>query len=459
MTESWSIARRLTVAYGGALFFTLLAFALVGMGIVQYSERAQYESDLLQVARKVDGLSSWHDGAFHPREIDDVRIARINSTLAESAIFRPGGGVVYSSSPAMPAFVQGLARTLPAHDTAGRFQTANAHWLAAIVPIVYEGTARGTVVTWHNEASWMGLEQRLSTFILYCTPVFAVIALLFGAAIARAGLRPLHAIAGVVSEIETRDLSRRIPLRGMPRELERFASAFNNLLDRLEAAFTRERQFTADASHELRAPLTVIRATAEYALQTYRDGTEYRRALQTIGFEAQDLEALIRDLLAAARNESLAATTPARADFAATAFDVMEELYPIARSRGISVMPDLPPELIVAIDAQSATRLIRVLLDNALRHASHSVRIAVRREGTSAVLIVTDDGDGFSDEALRHATERFWRDDASRQRGEGTGLGLSIALGVAHAAGGSISLGNAAPRGAEVRITLPLASA
>ncbi len=451
-----SISTRLTLTYASALFFSLVAFAVFMLMLVSYSDRTEYERELLRITRAVDGFSTWHDGAFHPGEVNQARIAEINGTTAETAIFRAGGGLVYASSPVVPAFVRNIGLTAPAHDYAQAMQTGNDRYIAAISPLVYDGIAHGLVVSWRNEGSWMRVERRVTLMLLFAAPLLAVVALLFGRFIARSGLRPLYAMASTVEEIEARHLSRRLELGGMPRELERLANAFNKMLDRLEAAFARERQFTADASHELRAPLTVIQAMTDYTLQADRDSTEYRRALQTIGLEAKDLENLIRDLLAAARNESALGAAPAVSDLSAVAFDVIQELYPVARARHITVTHDFPETLDVAIGAQSATRVLRILLDNALRHAESSISVRIEHDAREAVVTVTDDGAGFSDDALHHATERFWRDDPSHQRGEGSGLGLSIALNLTRAAGGTIALRNTAEHRAQVGLTLPL---
>jgi signal transduction histidine kinase len=457
MASSWSIQRRLTVAYATTLFFALVAFAIIASVLLQHAERAQIDADLLRIGRSVNTLAAWHDGSFHPNEINDKQIARINSTLAESGIFDRSGDIVYSSSPAIPPVVRELSKHPIAQEWAGPLGAAKDRWVAAVSPIVQNGLVRGQVVVWHSEAAWESLQGQIVTSLALSAPIVALVALVLGGIIARQGLRPLYAMAGVVSQVGADELSRRVPMQGMPRELQWLATAFNRMLDRLESAFSRERQFTADASHELRAPLTVIRATADYALQNYRDGNEYRRALQTIGFEAQDLETLIRDLLAAARAESSLGATNGLADLAAVTFDVVEELYPIARDRGICVSNALPEELRIALDPQSTARLVRVLLDNAMRHAVQNVWVRVVEEGAFAILTVTDDGSGFSADALVHATERFWRDDASHRRGDGTGLGLSIAQSIAQAAGGTIELRNSENAGAQVRITLLLA--
>jgi signal transduction histidine kinase len=130
----------------------------------------------------------------------------------------------------------------------------------------------------------------------------------------------------------------------------------------------------------------------------------------------------------------------------------------VSRERGVRMQTALDDEVEVALEAQAVGRLLRALLDNALRHAASVVQVRVETGAREARLVLADDGAGFSAEALQHATERFWRDDPARQRGEGTGLGLAIASGLASAAGGALTLANDQRGGAVVTVTLPLAA-
>jgi signal transduction histidine kinase len=444
LTERFSLQGRLALAYGAALLLTLLVFALATRAVMLQSERAELDARLTQIAAAVAPVPVHQRGALHVDARGAERIARLDGTLAESTVLSGDGSLVFTTSPALPPVQQH-----PAFVPEG--------WYAATAPVTRAGHRLGTVFVWHDTSLERGFEQRASTPLLIVLALLAFASLGAGALAARLGLRPLRAMTEVVAEIEARDLSRRIGPQRVPREIARLAEAFDRMLDRLADAFQRERQFTADASHELRAPLTVIRATAEYALQTERDAAEYRKSLRAIGLEAIDLELLVRDLLAAARAEESEPRLGARADLGAVTFDVVEELFPVARERGVRVQTALEDDVEIGLDPHAVGRLLRALLDNALRHAASLVRVRVERGEGAARLVLADDGSGFSAEALDHATERFWRDDPARQRGEGTGLGLAIAHGLVAAAGGALTLGNDAHGGAIVTVTLPLA--
>lgn len=459
MLDRHTLQGRLTLAYTGALLLTLLAFAFATLAIVVRSERAEVDSRLTGIAGTVSSLAVWRGGLFQRASVDPARVARLDGTIAESSIFAGDGSVLFSTTPAIPAAVRRAAQQMRTAAWTGYVGGAGAAWLAHVDPIVRDGKTLGLAIVWHDVLPDLAFENRVFSGLALAFPLLALFSLVLGALTARSGLRPLHAMVNVISEIEAHDLSRRIGPERMPREIARLGDAFNRMLDRLEAAFARERQFTADASHEVRAPLTVIRATAEYALQSYREGAEYRRALQSIGLEANDLELLVRDLLSAARADATIPALDATAEFGAVAFDVVEELYPLARARSIAMRRELNDEVHVALEPQAAARMIRAILDNAIRHAGDGgeVCVALERRKREAVLVISDDGPGFSEDALRHATERFWRDDPSRARGEGTGLGLAIAESIAKAAGGRIALSNGRNGGAAVSVTLPLA--
>lgn len=459
MLDTRTLQGRLTLAYTAALLLTLLAFAFGALLIVTRSERAEVSARLTGIAATVSSLAVWREGLFQRKSVDAERIAALDGTIAESTIFAPDGSVLFSTTRAIPAAVRDAAKERPAEAWTGEVGIAAAPWLARVDPIVRDGKTLGLAIAWHDVLPDRGFENRVVSGFALAIPLLGLFSLVLGALTARAGLRPLYAIADVVSEIEAHDLSRRIPSERVPREIARLGDAFNRMLDRLEAAFAREREFTADASHELRAPLTVIRATAEYALESYRDGSEYRRALQSIGLEANDLELLVRDLLSSARADSSAPMVGATTELGAATFDVVEELYPLARARSIVVRRALPDDVHVALEPQAAARIVRAILDNAIRHAADGgeVRVELESGKREATLVISDDGAGFSEDALRNATKRFWRDDPSRARGEGTGLGLAIAEGIARAAGGRIELRNGPAGGAAVAVKLPLA--
>ena len=229
------------------------------------------------------------------------------------------------------------------------------------------------------------------------------------------------------------------------------------MLERLQRAFQRERRLTADVSHELRAPLAVIRACAEHALVNDSPGAELRRALSTIVLEADELECTIGDILALARSEDQRIAESPLVDLADVAFDVVQEMYPVGRARQVRFTVDVPSETMVVADVRGITRALRAVLNNAVAHAETLVAVSATIDPKRARLTIADDGKGFSDEALLYAKDRLWKGDAARSRGSGAGLGLAIADAIATGWGGSLSVGNG-ESGARVELAIPLAS-
>jgi signal transduction histidine kinase len=227
----------------------------------------------------------------------------------------------------------------------------------------------------------------------------------------------------------------------------------------LQDAFARQRRFTADASHELRAPLAVIRAEADLALRKERSSEAYQAAIRTIAGEADRMQALIGDLLSAARAESRTLQRE-RIDVAQLMHDVCARLRPAAAAKGANVALSADDGAAVLADRISLERALLAIGHNAVKHArtNGQVRLAVALAGGEVEIAIRDDGGGFTPEALEHAFERFWRDETGRSHG-GTGLGLAIAKATVEAFGGTIALQN--PNnggGAEVRIRFPAAS-
>ncbi|MBV8579373.1 MAG: HAMP domain-containing histidine kinase, partial [Candidatus Eremiobacteraeota bacterium] len=335
----------------------------------------------------------------------------------------------------------------------------------AVVAVPPGRRTLGVAFVWHDLDLVTDLDRRLTLAFGIAIPIIAAFAVVAGSAVAARGLRPLVAMAEIASEIEAHDLSRRIAIPLRDDELGRLVATFDRMLDRLQSAFERQRRFTGDASHELRAPLSVIRAEADLMLRRPRSGDEYRRALEAIAVQADDLEALTRDLLAAARAESAPAESGDVVDLAVIAGEAADRLAVLAGSRGIALARSLPPGALIRGDGDALRRATVCLLHNALKYGRHegTVTVAVEADENRVRLVVADDGPGFSDAALDHATERFWRDDPARGRADGngeasgSGLGLSIAAAIVQSAGGTLTLTNRREGGASAVVELPSA--
>lgn len=453
MFERQTLRGRLTFAYASALAIALIAFAVLALVALDTTQRSALDAQLATTARALTAVADVRNGDVSMEEVDRSEFSAITGARASAAIFHPDGSVLLSSGYAVPDTMRRAA-----------IGAIRSRYLNAVVegdavrayvfPILSGGTKVGTIVVWRDAESIAALDRSVALAFALAIPVAVAIAVFFGSAIAKRGLAPLDRIATVASEIEGHDLSQRLALPPRDDELGRFAAAFDRMLDRLQHAFERERRFTSDASHELRAPLSVIRAEADLALRKERGPAEYRRALEGIAAEADALEGLTRDLLAAARADVDEVSGGAIVPLDAVVAAASARLSILADARGLRLSTTLTPEASVRGDRNALERAVLTVVHNAIKYARGRVDVRVTCENGAVALNVEDDGAGFSEEALKRAFDRFWRDDEARST-EGSGLGLAIARAIVEKAGGTIALGNQDGGGARVTMTFP----
>ncbi|MGI8329315.1 sensor histidine kinase [Actinomadura scrupuli] len=287
--------------------------------------------------------------------------------------------------------------------------------------------------------------------------LMAIIASVLVTALAAAGnfrvatrnMAPVNAIRSELAEITASGLHRRVPVPGHQREYALLAETVNATLDRLEGAYQQLQQFTSDASHDLRTPLTAVRTQVEEGLM-YPEDTDWPRTAATILTGVERLQAIVADLLTLARLDSRPSPVRERTDLTALVAAELDQ-----RPFTLKIVKDLQESVSTEGDRLQITRLLANLLDNAERHATSQVTVIVRAEGSTAVLEVTDDGDGIAPELREVVFERFTRLEASRARDAGgTGLGLAIARQTAEAHEGTLTIEDS-ERGARFVLRLP----
>ena len=226
----------------------------------------------------------------------------------------------------------------------------------------------------------------------------------------------------------------------------------------MQATFGRMRRFMADAAHELRTPVAVVRARAEVALQRPREPADYVVALEGIAGEARRLGNIVGDLLTLARAD--AGEWPrARVRFFLddVVLDAATAARTLAAVKGVRVDVDALEEAPVVGDAALMRQLVMILLDNAVKFTpgGGDVRVAVERRDDVAALVVEDSGPGIPADVLPHVFERFFRGDEARTRTRGAGLGLSIARWIATSHGGELTIASPG-RGTRATLVLPI---
>ena len=299
--------------------------------------------------------------------------------------------------------------------------------------------------------------QELLTLLLVVGPAALLLASLLGYGLATLALRPVESMRAEAAAISAAEPGRRLPLPQAKDEISRLGETLNRMLDRLETAFERERSFVADASHELRTPIALLKTELELALRRPRSEAQLDDALRSAATEADRLAQLADDLLLLARcDEGRLALNRAPVSARGVLASVAERFTRRADEAHRAIELGAPETLDVQADSLQLERALANLLENALRHGDGSIRLTAAERDGRVELHVLDEGGGFDPEFLPRAFDRFSRPDDARSGG-GTGLGLAIADAIARAHGGSAHAANREAGGADVWLSLPVA--
>ena len=276
----------------------------------------------------------------------------------------------------------------------------------------------------------------------------------------RRAFAPIHQVIHTARRIQAGHLDQRVPLPSAQDEIRDLALTLNEMLDALDQTMTRQRRFVADASHELRTPVAVIRNKTSMALLKPQKRQEYLTVLQEVNAETERLGHLISDLLALARGDegqALFEQEPVRLDLLAEA--TAASLQPLAEERHIQLTVHAAQAVTLLGDEARLIQVVMNLLENAILYtnAGGRVRVEVHSKDTQACLIVRDTGIGIAPEDLPHIFDRFYRVDPARTVTEGgnSGLGLAIVDWIVKAHDGSIAVESQVGQGSTFTVVLP----
>ncbi len=276
--------------------------------------------------------------------------------------------------------------------------------------------------------------------------------------IAARALKPVEDIGATARRIAAGNLAERIAAPDAASELRDLADVLNSTFARLEAAFAEQRNFTADASHELRTPIAALVTAMQGLLTRERSGEEYRETVEECLRTVQQMRQLTESLLALARFDAGQETNRREpCDLADVARVSVERLRPLAEQRKITLRVEVEPTGLRG-DADRLGQVITNLLANAIHYNRDGgeVRLGTRAEGTHAVVEVVDNGRGIAAKDLPHVFERFYRADQARSWSEGhSGLGLAICKAIVEAHGGTITVVSTEGEGATFTVWLP----
>lgn len=305
-------------------------------------------------------------------------------------------------------------------------------------------------------------QRQLLILLAVSNPIALLLASLGGLWIANKALRPVDRLTRAAERIGRGSLSERVEESRSKDEIGRLAATFNEMISKLEQAFERERRFTADASHELKTPLAVLRGDIEVALRRERSAEEYRNVLASSLEEIARLTKLTDDLLTLARSdagERVLELEPIRLDTLAA--EAHAFIQPLADSSGVRLNYESPSSpIVIEGDGKRLKQLLVNLLDNAIKYtpSGGSARLVLSVQDSLALIEISDNGRGITAESLPHIFERFYRrSDPRDSRVTGFGLGLAISKWIVDAHNGSIEVESEQGRGSRFTVRLPLA--
>jgi two-component system OmpR family sensor kinase len=299
----------------------------------------------------------------------------------------------------------------------------------------------------------------VGTVLLIGGPVALLLASLLGYAVSALALRHVESMRRRALHVSLGEPGQRLPVPPSNDELARLARTLNEMIARNEVAFQRERAFVADASHELRSPLAILRAELDVALLGDSSQRELRHAMASAGEEADRLSVLTEDLLVLAEaDQGNLAINAEPMDVAKSLQRLAERFGARAREAGAMIETLASPGLSVRADERRLEQALANLLENSLRHGAHRILVRAQLDGSRLELHVSDDGPGFPPAFLEVAFERFTRAERARTA-PGAGLGLSIVRSIARAHGGEAYIANDDGGGAHVWLSIPDAPA
>ena len=441
------------LATGFSLFGVIAFYAMRGSIHETVDENLQ---DQIQGVRELIERTASRGRAELAHELDQDEEIRAGSDLLQ--VSDPAGNWIYRSrtmtqyGPAAPREARTSITTQQPNGVPLRVLT---------LPVQAGGETYIVQLAYPLDDFYEALD-RFRRVLFLSSPLLLLLASAGGYWLSRRALAPVDQITREARSISAQNLSSRLVVPHTRDELQRLSETLNGMLERLEQAFRRITQFTADASHELRTPVALMRTRAEVVLRRPRSEEEYRETLRQILEDLQRTSSLIENLMLLARADSgTEALQRTRINMVESVGEACLEGRTLAETKQISFLEELPESPVwIEGESNSLRRLFLILLDNAVKYTPPQGRITVslRSSDGCAVTEVRDTGIGIAAEDLPHIFERFFRADRARSRETGgAGLGLSIGQWIAQAHGGTIKAFSKPGEGSVFQVQIPLA--
>ena len=465
-----SVRTRLTLWYASVLAVSLVAFALL---VYYAAARIFYERQDESLRSTAETVAS----AYMQELEEEGSIAKANDVVLAQMVFpnryvevvdTEGRLVAQSSN------LVGHSLTLPATTLSEARQRSVGFVVSKTIESESLGVRVAAVPLSKNSNNPFGFAvvaeslnviegglRRLRRDFFAGVPLVLLVASLGGYFLARKSLAPIALMNAQTQRITAENLSSRLDVTNPRDELGQLATTINALLARLDATFTEQQRFIADASHELRTPLAVLRGETEVALEQNRGAEDYRESLALIKDEAERLTRIVENLFILARqpvDQHSIMKEPLRLNEVVS--ECVRSAQVLATQRGLRLHLDgATSEVNFTGDDEMLKRMLLNLLDNAVKYTAPGgdVGVALSTQNGSARIVVTDSGIGIPASDRPRIFDRFYRVDKARSRAlGGAGLGLSIAKWIVEAHGGTIAVQSAPKQGSEFIVQLPL---
>jgi heavy metal sensor kinase len=450
----WRLTFWYAALLGAALivFCVALYFGLRAALFENFEEQVRSEA-----AFALAGVSTSGDDLTLSPEV----VARMEDDDHFIRLFNADGEVAFDTSQSLggvPVDEDAKAEALAGDTNFSTYSGSDEPLGIVTTPVTDAGRVVGVLQVGSSRGDTDEVLQTVVLALAIAGPLVLLFASLGGYWLAGRALRPVVAITTLAATLDANDLDARIDLDLRDDELGRLASTFNGMLDRIQHAFDRQRQFTGDAAHELRTPLALMRSEVDLALSRERMAREYRRALEGIDGDIDRMTGLVTALLTLARSDS------GQLELQLSQFELdrtigllLDDYGQRGREMGIELVNEAEPVTIEA-DEDLLIQMVTNLLDNALAHTPEGGRVSVgcREVEGSALLWVEDTGSGIPVDDQERIFDRFYRVETGRDRARGgAGLGLSIVKSIVDAHSGSIELRSAPAEGTRVEVRLP----
>lgn len=450
----WRLTCWYAVLMAGALLLFGVAFYFVARHEIYdtYNEQLHAQASLVMAAIHINGSHvDLEPSALAVFDNDDqfVRLYGLDGNIVAKS------GATFEGAPLDETLIEdtirGTSRLSWLSAKGGRFGIITA-------PVMNGSEPVGALQVGVSRQDADDLLRILAISLGVLTPLVLVFATLGGYLLAGRALEPVAKITAMAASIGADDLQARLDLKLPNDEIGRLGETFDRMLTRIDQAFERQRRFTADAAHELRTPLSLMRGQVELALSRPRSMLEYQDALHAIDSDLARMTGLVSTLLSLARaDKGKLPLERSKVDIGALERTVLEQFSPQAEEIGVT-LSDESCNAEVSADEDLLVQVLVNLLENSLAHTAAGDRIALGcKAGNDATrLWVDDSGSGIAEADIPHVFEPFFRVNSGRSREQyGVGLGLAICKAIAEAHAGEISIRSELGTGTRVEVVIP----